>query len=301
MKKKVFMLILWGVLTIASAIGIWLCGKYDYGLLEAIAGALIAIFMERGAIAIQDLMDTTDWKASQRKLKRGGFISDDTIIRISFAYLFRIKVGDEYFLVQNSRNTGKYQPVGGVYQLKGDEKALLKNLYHVMDDNKIPIDESSRDDYRLRMKNKYLRKFMKRFDNKKAERERIENVGREFREELIDTGVFSWEKITYRYCGRHITELRFEEHFQIYELLLADIVELIPTSEQEQDLKKLMGHKSEKYRFAKEKQITCLGMDIESGNLYEWIGDHTKKILQEQESTLKKMPGTGDKYTIDLR
>ena len=53
-----------------------------------------------------------------------------------------------------------------------------------------------------------------------------------------------------------------------------------------------MGHKSEKYRFAKEKQITCLGMDIESGNLYEWIGDHTKKILQEQESTLKKMPGT---------
>ena len=48
-----------------------------------------------------------------------------------------------------------------------------------------------------------------------------------------------------------------------------------------------MGHKSEKYRFAKEKQITCLGMEIESGNLYEWIGDHTNKILQEQESTLK--------------
>ena len=70
LKKKVFMLILWGVLTIASAIGIWLCGKYDYGLLEAIAGALIAIFMERGAIAIQDLMDTTDWKASQRKLQK---------------------------------------------------------------------------------------------------------------------------------------------------------------------------------------------------------------------------------------
>ena len=84
-------------------------------------------------------------------------------------------------------------------------------------------------------------------------------------------------------------------------MLLADIVELIPTSEQEQDLKKLMGHESEKYRFAKEKQITCLGMDIESGDLYEWIGDHTKKILQEQESTLKKMPATGDKYTIELR
>ena len=61
-----------------------------------------------------------------------------------------------------------------------------------------------------------------------------------------------------------------------------------------------MGHKSEKYRFAKEKQINCLGMDIESGNLYEWIGDHTKKILQEQESTLKKMPGTGDSFMVQF-
>lgn len=267
---------------------------------SSIAGVVLGLSLPALGHCIQDISDTTNWKTSQRKLERGDFINDDKIIRISFSYLFRIKVGDKYLLVRNSRNTGKYQPVGGVYQLRGNEKAVLKNLYHVMDDDKIPIDESSRDDYRLRLKNKYLRKFMKRFDDKKAERERIENVSREFREELIDTGILRWKKISYRYCGRHITDLRFEEHFQNYELLLADIIELIPTPDQERDLKNLTNAFSEKYRFAKEAQITCLGMDIDSGMLNEWIADHTKKILQEQESQLIKMPGTGNTYTVEL-
>lgn len=83
-------------------------------------------------------------------------------------------------------------------------------------------------------------------------------------------------------------------------MLLADIIELIPTPDQERDLKNLMNVFSDKYRFAKEGQITCLGMDIDSGMLYEWIADHTKKILQEQESQLIKMPGTGSVYTVEL-
>ena len=65
-----------------------------------------------------------------------------------------------------------------------------------MDDNKIPIDESSRDDYRLRIENRYLRRFVKRFDSRKAEREQIENISREFKEELIDTGILNWDRIS---------------------------------------------------------------------------------------------------------
>lgn len=130
-------------------------------------------------------MDTTNWKTSQRKLKRGRFIEDSTIIRISFAYLYRIKIGNKYLLVKNERGTGKYQPVGGVYKLLGKEKMELRNRYQVKDDNKIPLDRSSRDDYRLRLENRYLRKFVKRFD-RKAEREQIYNLSREFREELIE-------------------------------------------------------------------------------------------------------------------
>lgn len=266
---------------------------------EAICGAFIAIFIEKTVTAAQDICDTSDWKTSQRRLKRGGFIKDDTIVRISFAYLYRIKIGNQYLLVQNTRNTGKYQPVGGVYKIQGNEKNELKNLFQIKDDNKIPIDESSRDDYRLRMENKYLRRFVKRFD-KKANRERINNVSREFKEELVDTGILNWNAIKYRFCGRHMTELQFGEHFQIYELLLADIVELIPTSEQEQDLKRLMGISSEKYKFATAEEITCLGMDTESGYLYEWIADHTKKILQENEKELTKIKDVGEIYAVHL-
>ena len=170
-----------------------------------------------------------------------------------------------------------------------------------MDDNKIPIDESSRDDYRLRLENRYLRQFVKRFDSKKAERERIENISREFKEELIDTGILNWDSVSYRFCGRHITELKYGEHFQIYELLLADVVELLLTPNQEQDLRNLMSVNMPQYQFATAEQITCLGMNTDAGQLYEWIGDHTKKILQENEGKLLKIAGTEDSYTVSLR
>ena len=267
---------------------------------SSLAGIILGASLPASWRFAQDLGDTTSWKTSQTQLTRGGFINADTIIRISFAYLYRIKIRNKYLLIRNTRNTGKYQPVGGVYKMLGNEKQELKNQFHVMDDDKIPIDESSRDDYRLRMENRYLRKFIERFDSSIASREKISDVGREFREELIENGILNWDKISYRYCGRHMTELRFEEHFQIYEILLADIVELIPSPEQEQDLRNLMIQKSDKYHFATAEQILRLGIDIEAGDLKEWIGDHAKKILQETEGQLIKMPATGIKYDIEL-
>lgn len=266
---------------------------------SSIAGLVLGFSLPGLWNSMQDLQDTTDWKVSQRMLKRGGFITDDTIIRISFAYLYRIKVGCKYLLVKNERGTGKYQPVGGVYHLNGNEKIELKNRFHVKDDNKVSIDESSRDDYRLRLENKYLRKFVKRF-NRKAEREQIDDLSREFEEELVKTGIVNWHQITYRFCGRHITELKFGEHFQIYELLLADVVELIPTPEQEKDLQRLMTQPSDKYRFATVEEINSLGINTVTGDLVESIGDHTKKTIQENEDQLMKIPGVGKKYTVEL-
>ncbi|HBW03813.1 MAG TPA: hypothetical protein DEF67_06550 [Lachnospiraceae bacterium] len=249
--------------------------------------------------SIQDLTDTTEWKTSQRKLKRGDFIKDDTIIRISFAYLYRIKIGDKYLLVKNERGTGKDQPVGGVYKLFGNEKIELKNRYKVKDDNKISIDESSRNDYRLRIENRYLRKFVKRFDCK-ADRERIDNLSREFREELIDKNIVNWNHISYRYCGRHITELHWGKHFQCYELLLADIVELLPTPEQEQDLRNLQNQHSENYRFVTAEEISSLGVNTNSGDLRETIADHSAKILQENEGMLISNSNVGKIYDCEL-
>lgn len=237
--------------------------------------------------------------SAPQKLKRGDFIKNDTLVRISFAYLYRIKVGNKYLLVKNERGTEKYQPVGGVYKLAGNEKIELKNRYQVKDDDKISIDESSRDDYRLRIENKYLRKFMKRFDCR-ANRERIDNLSREFKEELIDKNIVNWNRISYRYCGRHITELHWGEHFQCYELLLADIIELLPTPEQENDLRNLMGLPSESYRFATAEEIISLGIDTNSGDLRETIADHTTKIIQENEGKLIKNKSVGKIYRVTV-
>lgn len=280
-----------------GAIILFECNSWPAG--SSIGGLILGFSFPATVYAIQDLFDTTRWKESQRKLKRGGFITNNTIVRISFAYLFRIKVGNKYLLVKNNRGTEKFQPVGGVYKLKGKEKIELKNLFKVMDDDKIPIDKSSRDDYRLRMESKYLRKFVKRFDGK-ARRERINNLSREFREELIETGIVDWTTIKYRFCGRHMTTLCYSEHFQIYELLLADIVELLPNADQEKDLQQLMQQYSDAYYCATAAEIDALGIDVATGKLKETIGDHSKKIIQENEGKLMMIPGTGDTYTVDL-
>lgn len=271
----------------------------DWPVGSGFAGILIGILYPYLEKSVQDVWDTTDWKKSQRKLMRAGDINKETLIRVSFAYLFRIKVGNEYLLVKNERGTGKYQPVGGVYQLSRSEKTDLKNLYKVKDDDKIPIDESSKADYRLRIENKYLRKFVRRFD-KKAKRERINDLSREFKEETIEKGIIRWDTIKYRYCGRHMTTIHYSQHFQTYELLLADIVELIPTKEQEKDLKALQRNSSGIYRFATAKEIQALGIDTDKGRLDESISDHTMNILQETEGELMASSDVGRVYSVRL-
>lgn len=271
----------------------------SFSIGNIIASAFLGISLEELWHAIQDFTDSTNWKKSQRKLKRGTFIKDSTLIRISFAYLYRIKVENKYFLIKNERGTNKFQPVGGVYKFKENEKIQLKNLFQIKDDDKIPIDESSRDDYRLRMENKYLRRFVKRFDNK-AERENLENLSREFKEEMIDTGIINWNCISYRFCGRHMTDVKYSDHFQTYELLLADVVELIPTKEQEDDLKNLMKQTSNKFCFATAEEISSFGVNTITGNLKDYIAEHSKKIIQENEGQLIKTPNFGKTYNVAL-
>ena len=296
MKRKIFVLLFWFILSICAVVAIAISDKINCTLGSALAGALIAIFIEKTWKAVEDLSDTTDWKVSQRKLLRGRLIKKDTMIRISFAYLYRIKIGNDYLLIKNNRGTGKFQPVGGVYKLKNDERVVLNNLYHVVDDDKMKIDKSSRDDYRLQMPSRYLRDFVRRFDTD-ADRERIEDVSREFKEELGD--YFDWDKIKYRYCGRHMTELKYGDHFQCYELLLADIVELMPTEKQLKDLKELK-KKTKTFKFANAEKIKSLGVISGTDILGECIADHSMKVLQENEQYLMRVKGTGKVYEVVL-
>ena len=168
-----------------------------------------------------------------------------------------------------------------------------------MDDDKISIDESSRNDYRLRLANKHLRNFVKRFDNG-ASREQLYDLSREFREEMVETALVNWNEITYRVCGRHISKLEYGKHFQIYELLLADIVELIPTKDQEKDLELLMQKQSDKYIFATSAEIQSLGINTDLRKLSETIADHSTKIIEENEGALIKIPEHGKIYRVSI-
>ena len=300
MKNKILRFLCLVFIALALLFLIIISNRKSLDVLGYVFAGFFSISLERIVSALQDFLDTSDWKSSQRKLKRGGFIRDDTEIRISFAYLFRIKIGTRYLLIENGRKTGKYQPVGGVFKFSENEKKLLKNKFHVMDDDKIQLDESSRDDYRLRMQNKYLRGFMRRFDSKKAERERIEDLSREFKEELIDTGILpKWSKIKYRYCGRHISELQCGV-FKTYELLLADIVELIPTEEQKRDLEVLRNIESSKYVFENERLIESYGIDTENDKMRDCIANHSFKILQTTEPKLMSMKESGNEYSVSI-
>lgn len=249
---------------------------------------IIGILLSKLRPSIQNLTDNEEWKASQRQLQRSGLLKKDTKVRISFAYLFRIKVDGKYLLVPNSR-TGKFQPVGGAYKFEDEERKYLDDEFAAEDDDCIPVNETTRNDYRLNIKNKYLRDFIKRFNDTRS-REYITDLSREFKEELIRTDILDktiFEEIKYRYIGRHMTEI-IRTSFKPYELLLADIVELELSKEQEEYLKKISINKSDKYIFANSLQIKSQGMEIGTENLQDNIANHTWKILTENTDKLIK-------------
>lgn len=249
--------------------------------------------------SLEDLKDNQKWKISQRKRERANILNKDTKVRISFAYLFRIKVDDKYLLIPNSR-THMFQPVGGAYKFGNTEREFLHDEFSAEDDDCIPVDETTRNDYRLNIKNKFLRDFVKRF-NKTSDRENIQDLSREFKEELIETEILDrniFKEISYRFIGRHMTDITTTS-FKDNELLLADIVELKLTKKQEDYLRSIKSEDSEKYYFASSSEIINEGIKLGSNDLKDRIANHSYKILIENTDKLM-MRGEFNNYTICL-
>ncbi|GAF65501.1 lysine 2,3-aminomutase [Bacillus sp. TS-2] len=255
----------------------------------ATLGGLVAGFLLPYLFtSIVDLSDNKNWKSSQRKLKRAGLLQNDTFIRISFAYLFRIKIDGRYFLVQNTR-TKKYQPVGGAYKFYEEETNYLADNIPAESDNRIPVNKITKQDYRLLVKSKDLRRFVRRFD-KTSYRENINNLSREFVEELFTTNILdknTFGDLSYKYCGRHMTNIEYGNMFNHYELLLADIIEVQLTTKQEGLFRKLMEMDCSKYRFAQADEIKSYGVvGYGTDKLKDDIANHTPKILSENTDKL---------------
>lgn len=300
MWKRIFNFSVAVLIALLIIVVIWFLQKKGVLFATEFGFALLGCYLPFTFKKCQDFFDTKSWQSDLRKLRRGGELKSNDRLRISFAYLFRIKVDDKYLLVLNNRGTQKYQPVGGAYQFNEEEKIYLSNKFKFSDDEKIKRDELSRNDYRLNVPVKYIRKFIKRFD-KTDNREGVNDLSREFKEELIRTGIIDFKNIKYRYCGRHFSKIQYSRHFNCYELLLADIVELELTDEQCYKLRSLMEKKSKLYRFISSKEIKSCGIYEGTNKLIESIGDHTIKILQETEDELLRVKGSLKSYTISLK
>ncbi len=199
-------------------------------------------------------------------------------IRFSISYLFKIKIGQEYLLVKGNRIKGQFQPVGGVYKFYSGIHNRFKE-WQVKDDDNIAIDELSKNDLRVRVKGKYVMKFLEWF---RSNSYRETSAEREFIEELIETKLIpldEFHKIQYQFSKRIQTPLKKEKRFNCYQILIADIYEIILTIKQEEILQNLKLEKNESYIWAREDDIKKLG--YEKGNsdsivispTAEWILD----------------------------
>lgn len=287
-KAKILKMAILLISSIISVGGIIYCEINRIPIGATLGGLIAGVLIPYLFPSIVDLTDNNNWKSSQRKLKRAGLLQINTVIRISFAYLFRIKIDGQYFLVQNNR-TKKYQPVGGAYKFELEEASYLAKHIPVENDDRIPVDKTTKRDYRLLVKNKDLRKFVKRFD-KTPHRENVNDLSREFIEELFSTNILdrnTFGDLSYKYCGRHMTNLEYGNVFNYNELLLADIIEVQLSPKQEDLFRELMKKESKKYRFAQFNEIKSYGViGYGTDNLSDDIANHTPKILSENTDKL---------------
>lgn len=207
-------------------------------------------------------------------------------IRFSISYLFRIKIPntDFYLLVFNRRIENQLQPVGGVYKRYGDDKLFEKWDFHP--DNKrngLGTDEISSSDLRFKVKGKNVIDVIKWFEEGK---EREISGEREFFEELLETNILDkniFSKIKYKHIKRVSKNLNWSKYHSCFEVLIYDILELLPNVEQANFLKRFNQrefNKEKGFAIAEFEDIQQLRF-MENNKQLARIGEHTKLIINQ--------------------
>lgn len=238
------------------------------------------------------------WRSSLYNRLISKDIRKDDNIRISFSYLFRIKIKGKYFLIKNIR-MDHFHAVGGCYKMQKSEFDYLKDKYSVSISQQVPFDEENGVDYRLNVPACNLTRFVRRF-NKTKDREQISNLTREFKEELIEPSYIdksNFNEISYRYCGRHYDGINYSHFLNCYELLIADIVELQLTQSQENELLQLAQNDKDMFILADGKIIMSEGVDPENNKFKRYIANNAYKILDVKEIKLVKKATENHEYT----
>ena len=284
MKRKLIIFIACLLLTIISLVYLLLAIiiRFDnYDIVLSVTSAIIGITIPYNINHFVDLTDSLPWQTYLRRLYRLKLIKRTDRIRISYAYLFRIEVDGEYLLIKNKHGFNKFQPPGHTYVLSLEEKNYLKANFYVTEDDRIKS-KKVKNDYRLFVPAYMMKKFYKRFLHQ-IDVVKTENYQNGFKATLIDSGVLNpviFENINLRFVRRHIENIKFTKPFKCYEMLLADVFEVVLTQDQIDSIRKLRENKnSDQYEFANEELIKSLGVDTAVGDMYAEIAEHTYKIL----------------------
>lgn len=196
-------------------------------------------------------------------------------IRISIAYLFRIKVDGKYLLVKNSRRD-YFQPVGGAFKTLPSSKRIFEKL-NIESDKLIETEKGiAKGDLRVFTKGVNVIEFIKWFNSKK---DRETSPWREFCEELLTTKILPkkpFRYIDYEYKATIQSPLITLDSGD-KGLFIHEVYDLIPNTEQEAILRKLMEDDNPtKYIWASESLINRLGHNAEKKEYEYEIALHTK-------------------------
>lgn len=207
-------------------------------------------------------------------------------IRFSMSGLYKIQIPgtNKYLLVLNRRIENQLQPVGGAYKRYGDDSLFNKWGYRPDNaKNGLDVDEKSHSDLRFLIRAKYAINVLNWFDEGG---EREADPRREFKEELLDTGILDpkiFQYFNHKHIRRYSKNLTWSDYFSCYEILTYDVFELLPNEEQKQALTNLLKQEidlTKGYAIVSCDDIEQLRLMSENKQIAR-IGQHTKLIINK--------------------
>ena len=160
-------------------------------------------------------------------------------IRISVAYLVRVRVDDHYLLVRGHRIPTQFQPIGGVYKVRSDVLKQLQEEYRITPDTRFVGDAENAGDLRMMLPGSSVAAFLKWM----GRRQEFETAPwREFYEELIKPGHLDAEAFAtphFEFVKTYATPLHFDQYSGHHQLLIYDVFDLLPTHQQTAELREL--------------------------------------------------------------
>lgn len=143
-------------------------------------------------------------------------------VRLSSAYLYRIKRSGKYLLIKG-RRIHQYQPIGGVYKYYSSFSTIRQEL-DIRDESVSNFYEDG--DLRLRIKGRYIPRYLKWFE---SQQNREVSAVRELVEELNSIDVLKCignNEIKIEFIKREIEKISYSKHFEMDEQKVLDIFEV---------------------------------------------------------------------------